>query len=79
MFPVRVQVEFTNTPVTIDQCAVLLNEVRLNLVERFFGMLTEKQIRHGVFTSVGYLEEYLKNYLNTYNENPRPLVWDKVG
>lgn len=49
----------------------------LNLVERFFGMLTEKQIRRGVFTSVGHLEECLKNYLNTYNDNPRPLVWTK--
>lgn len=49
----------------------------LNLVERFFGMLTEKQIRRGVFTSVGHLEECLKNYLDTYNENPRPLVWTK--
>ena len=49
----------------------------LNLVERFFAMLTEKQIRRGVFTSVGHLEECLKDYLNTYNENPRPLVWTK--
>ena len=40
-------------------------------------MLTEKQIRRGVFTSVRHLEECLKNYLNTYNENPRPLVWTK--
>lgn len=40
-------------------------------------MLTEKQIRRGVFTSVGHLEECLKDYLNTYNENPRPLVWTK--
>ena len=49
----------------------------LNLVERFFAMLTEKQIRRGAFTSVGHLEECLKNYLDTYNENPRPLVWTK--
>ncbi len=49
----------------------------LNLVERFFSKLTEKQIRRGVFTSVAHLEECLKNYLDTYNENPRPLVWTK--
>ncbi len=49
----------------------------LNLVERFFSTLTEKQIRRGVFTSVAHLEECLKNYLDTYNENPRPLIWTK--
>ncbi len=49
----------------------------LNLVERFFSTLTEKQIRRGVFTSVAHLEKSIKNYLDTYNENPRPLVWTK--
>lgn len=49
----------------------------LNLVERFFSTLTEKQIRRGVFTSVAHLEECLKNYLDTYNESPRPLIWTK--
>ena len=29
LFPVQVQVDFTSTPVIIDQCAVLLNEVQL--------------------------------------------------
>ena len=49
----------------------------LNLVERFFSTLTEKQIRRGVFTSVAHLEKSIRNYLDTYNENPRPLVWTK--
>ena len=33
LFPVRIQVEFTNTPIIVDQCAVLLNEVRSNFSE----------------------------------------------
>ena len=49
----------------------------LNLVERFFRTLTEKQIRRGVFYSVQDLERCLKEYIETYNENPRPLVWTK--
>ena len=49
-----------------------------NLVERFFGMLTQKQIRRGVFTSVPHLEKCLREYLHSYNENPRPLVWTKT-
>ena len=48
-----------------------------NLVERFFAVLTQKQIRRGVFTSVPHLEKCLREYLHNYNENPRPLVWTK--
>ena len=48
-----------------------------NLVERFFATLTQKQIRRGVFTSVPQLERCLREYLRSYNENPRPLVWTK--
>ena len=49
-----------------------------NLVERFFAMLTQKQVRRGVFTSVHQLEKCLRDYLLCYNENPRPLVWKKT-
>ena len=49
-----------------------------NLVERFFAMLTQKQVRRGVFTSVPHLEKCLREYLRSYNENPRPLVWTKT-
>ena len=48
-----------------------------NLVERFFALLTEKQIRRGAFTSVPQLEKCLREYVKTYNENPRPMVWTK--
>ena len=48
-----------------------------NLVERFFAVLTDKQIRHGVFTSVPHLEKCLREYLANYNEDPRPFVWTK--
>ena len=51
----------------------------LNLVERFFGTLTEKQLRRGVFHSVQDLERRLKDYIQTYNETPRPLVWTKTA
>ena len=44
----------------------------LNLVERFFSTLTQKQIRRGVFHSVPHLESRLKQYIETYNDDPRP-------
>ena len=31
----------------------------------------------GAFTSVCHLEESIRQCLDTYNENPRPLVWTK--
>ena len=49
----------------------------LNLVERFFSTLTQKRIRRGVFHSVPHLESCLKQYIETYNENPRPFLWTK--
>ena len=49
----------------------------LNLVERFFSTLTQKRIRRGVFHSVDHLEASLKEYIESYNEDPRPLVWTK--
>ena len=53
------------------------SESWLNLAERFFGTLTQKQIRRGVFHSVQDLERSLKDYIKTCNETPRPLVWTK--
>ncbi|MEK6263138.1 MAG: IS630 family transposase [Planctomycetota bacterium] len=49
----------------------------MNLVERFFANLTEKQIRRGTFRSTRQLETAIKNYLHLYNQDPRPFVWHK--
>ena len=51
----------------------------LNLVERFFSTLTQKQIRRGVFHSVEDLEQCLKDYIRTYNEDPKATGLDQVG
>ena len=47
------------------------------LVERFFSKLTQKRIRRRVHHSVDHLETCLTDYIETRNENPRPLVWTK--
>jgi len=49
----------------------------LNLVERFFGLITEKQIRRGAFNSVKQLEDSLMQFIDINNENPTPFVWTK--
>jgi transposase len=47
----------------------------LNLVERFFGKLTDKAIRRGVFTSVPDLIAAIEAYLQHTNDNPQPFKW----
>ena len=49
----------------------------LNLVERFFGLLTEQQLKRGIFTSVDELEKRIMSYIANHNEDPVPIVWTK--
>jgi len=51
----------------------------INLVERFFALLTEKQIRRGVHRSTRELEQAIRHYLDTYNETAKPFVWTKTA
>ena len=51
----------------------------LNLVERWFGLLTEKQLRRGVHQSSAELEAAIYRYLDVTNEDPKPLVWTKTA
>ena len=47
----------------------------LNLVERWFGELTSKRVRRGSFYSVQDLETAITEFLEAWNENPKPFVW----
>ncbi len=47
----------------------------LNMVERWFGKLTDKAIRRGVFHSVPDLIAAIEAYLDTTNGDPTPFVW----
>lgn len=51
----------------------------LNLVERWFAELTTKKIRRGTHTSVRALERDIRDWITTWNENPRPYVWVKTA
>jgi len=51
----------------------------INLVERWFALLTEKQIRRGVFRSTRDLETAIKKYLEIYNTRAKPFVWTKTA
>jgi transposase len=51
----------------------------INLVERWFATLTEKQIRRGTHRSVRQLEKAIKAYLEITNHSPRPFMWTKTA
>jgi transposase len=51
----------------------------MNQVERWFGLLTDKLIRRGVHTSVQALENDIREWTATWNDNPRPFTWTKTA
>lgn len=51
----------------------------LNLVERWFAELTDKQIRRGSHRSVNQLENAIRRYIAICNEDPRPFIWAKTA
>ena len=51
----------------------------LNLVERWFVELTEKQIRRGIHRSTRDLVEAIHRYLAVTNETAKPFAWTKTA
>ena len=49
----------------------------LNMVERFFRELSEKQLKRGVFRSVKELELSVMSFIEMHNEAPAPYIWTK--
>lgn len=51
----------------------------LNLVERWFAELTTKKLRRGTHTSVRQLNTDIRDWIEHWNDNPRPYVWTKTA
>jgi transposase len=51
----------------------------LNLVERWFGLLTDRQLRRGTHRSTRELETAIREFLDAHNANPKPFVWTKTA
>jgi transposase len=49
----------------------------LNQVERFFGLLTDKQIRRGIHRSVAALHAAIDDFIAQHNADHRPFCWTK--
>lgn len=51
----------------------------LNLVERWFALLSEKQIKRGAHRSTRALESAIRAYLDLTNHSSTPFVWTKTA
>ena len=47
----------------------------LNLIERFFGELTQRQLKRLAVTSVDQLIAAIMGYIENRNRSPKPFVW----
>jgi transposase len=51
----------------------------INQVERWFGLLTQRQIKRGSHRSVRALEKAIKEFLTAHNDQPKPFIWTKTA
>ena len=51
----------------------------LNLVERFFGLLTAKALKRGSHTSIPQLRDAILAYVEAHNERGLPFKWVKTA
>ena len=47
----------------------------LNQVERWFGLITQRAIRRGSFSSVTDLRRQIERFVADWNQHPKPFVW----
>ncbi|QSE86081.1 IS630 family transposase [Rhodococcus koreensis] len=51
----------------------------INQVVRWFAFLTDQLLRRGVHKSVAALEKDVRNWIKTWNDDPKPFVWHKTA
>jgi transposase len=51
----------------------------LNMVERFFAEITERQIKRGVHRSERQLTQAILSYIEIRNEDPKPFTWVRTA
>jgi len=51
----------------------------LNLVERWFGELTNRNLPRSTHRSVKELEADVQAWIEAWNNDPKPFVWTKTA
>jgi len=47
----------------------------INQIETRFGIITRQSIRRGTFTSVTVLIKQIRDYIDHWNNHPKPFTW----
>jgi transposase len=72
-----VQEYFDSRPGRFVQHFIPTHSSWLNLVERWFAEITNKQIRRGSYKSVSELKKAIKEYIKAWNKSGRSFTWTK--
>lgn len=51
----------------------------INLVERWFSALTTKKLQRSAHASVKALADDIRNWVQAWNEDPKPFIWHKTA
>ena len=51
----------------------------INLIERFFSLITERAIKRGSDRSVKELISRIHHFVDHYNQNCKPFVWTAIA
>jgi len=51
----------------------------INQVERWFGFITDELIRRGSHASVQALEADIRDWVKSWNADPKPFIWTKTA
>ncbi|HEX7217498.1 MAG TPA: IS630 family transposase [Methylomirabilota bacterium] len=51
----------------------------LNLVERWFALLEQRQLKRGSHRSRRELDQAIKDFIDVTNDTPKPFVWTKTA
>jgi len=51
----------------------------LNLVERFFGLLTQEALKRGSHSSIPQLRQAIVDYVDAHNDEGKPFKWTKTA
>jgi len=51
----------------------------INQIERWFALLSQRAVKRGSHRSTRELEQTIRKFVETYNQNPKPFVWVKTA
>ena len=51
----------------------------INLIERFFGLLSQRWLKRAAHRSPSELEQAIYTYIDRTNDEPKPFVWTKTA